>query len=1462
MADPNELADALLRTPELRNAPALATAAFQAPTDTLGTAQTLAAVSNQKAQSDAAAQVAEHHGGKSMWGKAFGFLGEVVNPIVHPLGEAVGGALHIAGAPLREVQHQYRYLHDVEARHGPLAAILQGIPIVAAGAVGSLLGPEGTVLAGEAVAGLEGRVLHTDSWDRTTDGEAYLDPSGHKVSIGRDLGHVLHLKEGSKPFTWVSGASDMLADFAADPIAKVGKMNAAARGSAVEAEEGLGKLASRWGGLSYAREGDVDRAMEQYGSVKRAFDDIAGKSVGEIASSYPKLDGVFDQLGAATTREEVAQVFRDQLDAQSTLTDLLPTKSRIRTPLTAAAHSIQDWGGLFRKNLTYTEDVVDASGNVLHKAGDAMVDTTTGEQMKTLGLGARQIKKLTAKLPETWDRELGQFTGKEFALGTDSATRGVYMGARMGGMTRRAAEAAATEFAEATPDKQLTVWRNVMVKSLLQAGLPENGEAVSQMRQELVDMSGGATAGRTAKFGYNPLGEDVGQIELPNGSKTAAAITLSQEGKVSFPNYNAVKNQIRDLHVLSKHLGKFDDWVYYNYTQSIFKKMVLLSGGFATRVAMGELVPRGLADGFHNIFNAGIAANVARYEGMIPDEMTHLQKATAWVMRGVEKINPGISAEDVDFYTKHVDSMGGHIVSHGLMGGHNYGDEVMGVAEKQLQNIYKETNEIPMFKRGDFRAFDATHNDQPLAWHEWIGEQASDPMHQSAAKAYSAALKGGATEVEATMKAQQAAKETLDNITAGKISDISPKRLQPFIRHGTSGTPGLTPHEDWANVIVENLKGAVHQGDTGNVHMDILDSIASGEGTPIKDLEAVHPDLRPKLTKGQELNPMWGTKNLTERVANFGFERVLNPTINKLSREPLYALESKKQFDVLKPLLERGMTEDEALAIAHTRAGAEMTRYVHNIAERTQFAEGWRNMMPFFFAQQQAWARSARLLAENPGAFRQFQLMSSMIHDAGHVVTDADGQQHLVYPGSGFLGNKVPGIFARVLGVNMAGSVPVGITGNVKSLASAFPLSEQELSFGPLVSLPLNALRAKFPELTPAVQGILGEAGSNADVISQLLLPNTTLRRSYEALTQGEHNRSFANAEIAIVQNLSYQQEQAMDKWRLANPGKPDDDPTAPQIVPGATAGPVEQQKFIDRVKNQTRVLMMTKAIIGAVSPMAPALNIGEVGMQDELQKLIDAKGYSVGTAEFLHKHPDATPYTVYKTSTNTNSPLSATSEAGKFMDENGSLLASHPYAAAWFIPQSKGAFDSAVYNEQLALNLRHRKSPDQVYKDIYTAIGNNQYFDVDKPAYDKKYQELKDAGDAMGLQALKSNWSQYQDQFRKQNPIWAASIQSGERGVQRTQAVEQLRDIFEKGLAPPGQQSDDLKELLNDWDTFNASLVPGNGSNATAQRKRMKAKWESYLKQQSKDKPNLSGVIQRVFSNLDPEIPTTAPTA
>src|ERR1700744_5988274 len=137
------IANAVGAAPELKKDPGTAVAVGAAGGSPVK-AQAVAQAGKRQANATAQDQVAPT--GTSI----FGSLGADV-------GSALSKVAHYANDGLSTVQHEYKFLHDVEARHGMTAAIMEGAGILAGAAAGTVIEPgAGTVLGAEAAAGVGG----------------------------------------------------------------------------------------------------------------------------------------------------------------------------------------------------------------------------------------------------------------------------------------------------------------------------------------------------------------------------------------------------------------------------------------------------------------------------------------------------------------------------------------------------------------------------------------------------------------------------------------------------------------------------------------------------------------------------------------------------------------------------------------------------------------------------------------------------------------------------------------------------------------------------------------------------------------------------------------------------------------------------------------------------------------------------------------------------------------------------------------------------------------------------------------------------------------------------------------------------------------------------------------------------------------------------------------------------------
>lgn len=1381
--------------------------------DPAGNAQAVAHLGNTVAQQQALNEQGTKAGHPNLLHRTLGwFSRDVEKPAAHILADVVNApgvkqTLNLAGAPLREVQHQYRYLHDVEARHGPIYAVLAALPFAAGAGVGGYYGGyQGGKLGAEAVGLVSSHLLYKDSYARTEHGADYQGrynretgqyegPKG-QVSIGRDVADLAGAKPGTGGYGVSSGAADFLADLVLDPLASGGKLYADAK----SAEGAGGQLATRFsrapqGATNAIRVSDLETRVAKLPTVDRAFRDIAGMDAGQVVASYPKLAALSPQLGEADTVDKVVDVFRNALMTNEMVTETLPSMSLTRVPFAQL-------------------------GRVL-RAHE--------------GIGANPIRSVSSLLPTYFDPETLSLSNKGFKLGDPGAVRGVYQTMRFS-QSHEVATDVADRFAAAidNPGEQIRIYKNGVRSMLVAAGLPEDSPFVTATVDEVAQRSMG---GGDAIYGMDQEGRNISKVATGSGD-SSLAILQSQVGMVAFPDFSAVTREVRNLNTFKSFYGAADDWMYNKFTQGIFKRLVLLSGGFAQRIAAAETIPAALREGVGNLIRSRLSASAAKDMG--EEELGHLSAAVAKVMGGADKVVG--DADKTEFVANLMHDNGGHIVAPAI-DTTTPSAEVGSAGERASRTIYNAYKQVPdKYKLGDKYGFFGRADEHYIdAWGRWLSPISADEPSQLAARAYLDAARAGQSAEDATQAGVAAAKEWLD---------AQPDRyINRYGRHAADpgDATGVDPHQAWAETIMDNVKGATHAPlDVGGApHMGLLKNVADGAQTNFAELEKIPDEIRPLQVPGRQYLP--DTSGKIERIANVGFRKVLDPIINFISREPLYVNEAYRQYKYLKPLVDSGdMLAEDARQLAQVRAVNGVLPFIHNTLERSQFSSLARNFMPFYFAQEQAYKRFGRIFADDPGAFRRFQLMISGLHEVGSTERDPNGQSFLRYPGAGFLDGKVSQILGR-MGVPVQGSVPVSFSGQLKSLNTIFPFSEGvRPQFGPVVAIPSHLIENMFPELTPAVHGLIGDQAASGSIYDQLI-PNQFVKSVVQDLDPSMRSRSMQNATMNTIQYFAHRQQVAMDKW-VADGNDPNS-PDAPQIVPRSTTGP-EWQTFLDRVKNQTRITFLFKSLLGAVTPAAPITNVGDWNLRADLRKMIAEEGITAAIPAFLDKHPDAQADTVFLSKSNAGASIPATQVGQDWINKNMGFLHKYPNAGAWFVPQTPAAFSQGVYNEQMAQHLRMHKSPEQVMNDIYVAAGNNLFYNRLKPEYDRQLAAAKVAGDKTKAAAIQHGFSLYiQNVIGPQNPVWWDDLNSADRQHNRTQAVQQMQEMFANGDVPDSPQTAVLASMLRSFQQYQDQLAARRSTGATAAQ--LKARWQAFVDQVAAKEPTLQPVIQSVFREM-----------
>ena len=276
---------------------------------------------------------------------------------------------------------------------------------------------------------------------------------------------------------------------------------------------------------------------------------------------------------------------------------------------------------------------------------------------------------------------------------------------------------------------------------------------------------------------------------------------------------------------------------------------------------------------------------------------------------------------------------------------------------------------------------------------------------------------------------------------------------------------------------------------------------------------------------------------------------------------------------------------------AESQATTHVMRFVHNLHDRTQWTATMRNWAPFFFAQEQAYRRMGRLLAEDPGAFRRYQLAIAGVGHLSANMQDGNGNSYIAFPGSGFIGKGVADMMG-LHGVMVGGVTPAAFGGSLSSANVIFPLSQGfSPDLGPVAMVPLSQLSTLVPELgkrypqfapatnvaASALNYVEGQSSQSQPIWEQLI-PNAFVSRMIEA--QMGDDRSFNSSVMQAYQYLDYQQAQATTAWEKAgSKGQP------PEIVPAQTASAAVKQDFVNKVRNYIRALYVARAVTGMVSP-------------------------------------------------------------------------------------------------------------------------------------------------------------------------------------------------------------------------------------------------------------------------------------
>jgi hypothetical protein len=483
---------------------------------------------------------------------------------------------------------------------------------------------------------------------------------------------------------------------------------------------------------------------------------------------------------------------------------------------------------------------------------------------------------------------------------------------------------------------------------------------------------------------------------------------------------------------------------------------------------------------------------------------------------------------------------------------------------------------------------------------------------------------------------------------------------------------------------------------------------------------------------------------------------------------------------------------------------------------------------------------------------RRYQMMIAQVGHMAASATNPQGQGFYTFPGGTWLARGVSDAFNR-MGLKLVNVDAGGFDVSLSSASVIFPLSTKfQPDASPIAALSAKTLQHFFPGMEPELETILGKPTMSSGLISQLI-PNSTVNRVFNAVQggMGQPGRAFASSMMQAMQLAMYDQNVAMERWNAGGRKGP-----MPSIVPTQqqAADPTVLQNFIDRIKNQTMVLYITNSVLGFFSPVSPTVTIKNFGLPAQLQNDINSSGsVAKGMTKFLLAHPDATPYTVFQSSTVAGGTLPESFPAENWINQNMGFIKNYPLVAPYMMPKVSTTYSPAVYDEQIAQGIRIKRNPmltsgDQSFMvQMYVAAGNQVYYQ----ALTQHENNLTAIGNSSAAKSQEyTNWNQYLQQLQTQAPIWAANgPTSNLKNTRMQQQISQLRAMIANGDVPNNPNAQMLAQLTGYYNGYEAQYTAaGETFNYSRNQTRIRNAWKSYLDGIIQQQPQLSAAIRAVF--------------
>ena len=676
-----------------------------------------------------------------------------------------------------------------------------------------------------------------------------------------------------------------------------------------------------------------------------------------------------------------------------------------------------------------------------------------------------------------------------------------------------------------------------------------------------------------------------------------------------------------------------------------------------------------------------------------------------------------------------------------------------------------------------------------------------------------------------------------------------------------------TPEEFAAQAFAE-VKA--HLSDSaGNLNQSLVDSMVTKAGgvralnrdafSPEK-LQELPMNMRPDKIIGRDGILVQEGRSMYDLVQN-AFEFMGEMTAY-LSRHPQMVDEyltaranlAPWEESVAKNFVDKGISEKRATEIARKQAhmhavnGAteKVLAYVDNPAIRSQAAVLFRNIAPFYRAQEEFFRRWARTMKYSPEMFARANLYLDGADNSGFFFTDSDGKKYFSYPGTKVMSEAMAKM-GKTFGLPMdILPVPVPMTGQVNMLAPGFQSDQWTKIFnGPIHAIPVSIMEniTNNPHLTAFQRAAYGDVAAGQDWYKGFL--PSAIRPFVESFTDEKRFAAMKQAAAYLVAN---------------------DDPD----FKAAAGGDLEaKQRVLDKLRRHANGILWTRALLAPNVPASPRVGSGNApttpeadpasqaqGMRyidDRYHQLIEKVGYDEAYGYWMKEHPNEIPFLIGGTEGESQAYLPMTTRAMEFMDENRDIMTRYKKAAGFLVPQESGDTDMRAWQLAMDLGLRNFKDIGDYVDDISRATDMSFYYEQ-KQKYDQALLQLKASGQS-GT-PLRNAWSDWRDQWLPFHPLVQKEIEEGQiRQDNREATLDEFSKMLNDPDVPRTASLEKMRVLVDGYYRLQAAIAPiasKRDDMSLDQKEQMRARFQSWAKDYTASDPGAKLMFDRIFTFLD----------